>query len=531
MSELVLKAVDERGRPLSKEYLETLYFSTLDYEPFRNSILNVSVGEGCASFTPPSEPFQASMLMSVKGFGTVYVYADDEGEGFTGGEGEIDFVLEAARARLAKVRRWIGEQEPSGFAASSAVAEKLNEAERLLDEAKGAQTGSEKRSAAAVASLRDSLLAGEVVVFEKARQDVAKMGWREGFLFGAAMGRPPVARKDELYAGLLNYATVMLHWARFEPVQGQKDWQAKDELVTWLQQNRITAKGHPLLWLYPLGVPEWIWNAKPNYETLKVLVRGFANDIVTRYRDSIRIWDVINEAHDWGNIFGYSPEQILELTDLMCRTTREAQPDSIRVINSVLLWGQYVASERRNEQRRLLSTRLARPYSRRLMTPYAYLRRCVKANIDFEVIGVQLYNPPQDMLEISLMLDRFARFGKPVHVTEIGVSSLTIPPELDPKANDRMEEEYWCRFRNEWHGPWNEDVQTDWLEQFYTLCYSKPYITAVTNWELDDLHGGGLVHHSGFVRADLTPKKSYRRLENLIAQWNSMKPGNPGPPQ
>ena len=105
MSEVALKAADEKGRPLSREYLETLCFSTLDYEPFRNSFLDASVDEGSASFTPPSEPFQASMVMPVKGFGTVYVYVDNEGGGFTGGEGEIDFTLEAARTRLAKVRR------------------------------------------------------------------------------------------------------------------------------------------------------------------------------------------------------------------------------------------------------------------------------------------------------------------------------------------------------------------------------------------------------------------------------------------
>ncbi|OGO04803.1 MAG: hypothetical protein A2Y73_02080 [Chloroflexi bacterium RBG_13_56_8] len=314
----------------------------------------------------------------------------------------------------------------------------------------------------------------------------------------------------------------MLHWERFEPVQGQKDWQTKDALVAWLQENGITAKGHPLLWLYPMGVPEWAQQAKPNYETMKVLARGFAHEMVSHYRDSINIWDVINEAHDWGNIFAYSPEQIVEMTDLMCRTAREANPNAIRVVNSVLLWGQYVASERRNDNG-LVSRQLPRPFERKLMTPYEYLHRCVKAKIDFEVIGLQLYNPEEDMLEVSIMLERFARFGKPIHITEIGVPSAEPPPELDVRAGDRMTEEYWCRFNNQWHGPWNEDKQADWHERFYTFCYSKPYITGVTNWELDDVGGGGLVHHSGFVRADLTPKKSYRILKNLIEKWSLMR--------
>ena len=46
-----------------------------------------------------------------------------------------------------------------------------------------------------------------------------------------------------------------------------------------------------------------------------------------------------------------------------------------------------------------------------------------------EVVGVQLYYPGYDMLEISRLLDRFAQFGKPVHITELGVSSRNEPDE------------------------------------------------------------------------------------------------------
>lgn len=65
-------------------------------------------------------------------------------------------------------------------AASSAAEDKLKETERLLDQAKSPQAGSDERDAAALASLAESLWAGEMVAFEKARQDVPHLGRREG---------------------------------------------------------------------------------------------------------------------------------------------------------------------------------------------------------------------------------------------------------------------------------------------------------------------------------------------------------------
>jgi endo-1,4-beta-xylanase len=511
MTELIMTFPHTQTRPTVTECLETLYFTDLDYGPFRNSALGIAVHDSCVTFTPPTEPFQAAMVLPVEGFGSVYAYADNGGEGFTSRDKQIDFVFEAARTRIGRVYRWIDQQAAKGFALSTAVEEKLAKSKELLEKAQKANAGSPERTAAAVGSLQESLGGGEMVVLEKAREDISRMGRREGFLLGCSLREHPEPRKDILFSQLLNYATVMLHWARFEPCHGEKDWVRKDDLVDWLEENHITAKGHPLLWLADLGMPDWLQRAAPNYECLKLLVHGFAYEMVRRYRDNIYIWDVINEAHDWANLFGYSQEQLVELTRLVCETTRQANPVAVRVINNIFLWGEYVAVDLH------MRGRSTRP----LMTPYKYLENCAKANVDYEVIGLELYNPVHDMFEINLVLERFAPFGKPIHITEVGVPSATVVRGLDPKAAERAGQAYWHRFDNEWHGPWSENRQTEWLEQFYTLCYSKPYVTAVTNWEFDDVRGG-LVHHSGFLRSDLTPKPSYHRLKELIASWHRM---------
>jgi len=419
MTELTFKVANGKGFPLPNAFMKTLYLSSLNGEPFKTKLLNI--GEGCITLVPPSETFQAVMVIPVQGFGSVYVYADNKGTGFAGSEKEIDLCFEAAKTRLAKVHRWIREQERTGFSPSDIVEDKLNAAEKRLKGAERAGEGSRERSAITFKSLRDSLWAGETVAVEKAQHDIVAGGWKDGFLFGCnCFGHPMLGRRyDELFLEVFNYATVPFYWSVFEPHRGDKGWDRNDELALWLTKSGVTAKDHPLVWFHSFGIPEWTRGL--DYETLKSLQRDRVYEIVEKYRGTIDIFDVINEAHDWANELGYTHDQLLEMTKLACDATAEANAEAIRVVNNCCIWGEYSATD---------ATHFGRS-DRPLTTPYRYLEKCIKANIGFEVLGLQLYYPVQDMFEISLQLDRFARLGKPIHITELGISSAN---RTDPNA-------------------------------------------------------------------------------------------------
>ena len=83
------------------------------------------------------------------------------------------------------------------------------------------------------------------------------------------------------------------------------------------------------------------------------------------------------------------------------------------------------------------------------------------------MLGLQLYYPQIDVLEIERMLDRFKAFNKPIHITEIATASVDGPDpnSMRPKTTAPG-----------WHGPWSEPTQADWLEAIYTLVYSKPAV-------------------------------------------------------
>ena len=140
-------------------------------------------------------------------------------------------------------------------------------------------------------------------------------------------------------------------------------------------------------------------------------------------------------------------------------------------------------------------------------SPLSYLRACLASQIEFEVIGLQFYYPDQDMFECDRTLDRFAALGKPIHITEMAVSSHTGIDE-----NSQLGEALGL-----WHAPWSEAIQADWVEQIYTLAYSKPEITAATWWDFSDQSTfwpfGGLLnrHHQ--------PKAAYYRLQGLKTAW------------
>jgi len=132
---------------------------------------------------------------------------------------------------------------------------------------------------------------------------------------------------------------------------------------------------------------------------------------------------------------------------------------------------------------------------------------CIESEIPFEAIGLQMYYPEQDMFEINRLLERFSRLGKPIHITEIGVSS---DYSID-------EGSYLREPKGLWHEPWNQRIQADWLEQLYTICYSKPYIEAISWWDLANY--GNFWPHGGLLDSNLEPKLAYWRLSRLIRDW------------
>jgi len=71
--------------------------------------------------------------------------------------------------------------------------------------------------------------------------------------------------------------------------------------------------------------------------------------------------------------------------------------------------------------------------------------------------------------------------------------------------------------RGLWHAPWSEAIQADWVEQVYTLAYSKPEIKAVSWWDLSDQ--ATFWPFGGLLNRENQPKAAYYRLQGLKTAW------------
>lgn len=493
-----LSAFDHTGAPAGPAALKMLLAIDAGGRPFE--LIPQIAGDGTATLELPREKFELMMPLSVRGFGDLYLYADDGGALYRAGRlsgRELMLNYEFARSRAAFVRRYVAAAQTEGAEIGPATLERLEKGEAALKLAQAARDLTE-RVGLSNNSLAETMWAGEMAALDRARSHIRRNGPRRGFLFGCNGFQ---YHRSEVYAQrfseLLNFATLPFYRARTEPKQGQPDFTQVDAILGKLAGSGILTKGHPLVWFHRAGVPEFLKNK--SWDEVRASCRDFILRSVSRYRARIHAWDVINEAHDWANDLNLSHEQLVEMTRLASEATREADPTAFRVVNSCCTWAEYVATRRS----------YSGPLGRRANTPLEYVQACESTNVGYEAIGLQVYYPRRDMLEIERQLERFFRFGKPIHITELGVSSSSEPQKTGENRNPS---------RAVWHGEqWSEEIQADWAEQFYTICYSKPQIQALTWWDFAD---PAFIPHGGFLTPDLKPKEVYRRLSKLIARWN-----------
>jgi len=202
---------------------------------------------------------------------------------------------------------------------------------------------------------------------------------------------------------------------------------------------------------------------------------------------------------------GLTHEQEVAITGVACEAIREKDPEATITVNVCNSFGDYAADPKVH----------LGPIYDRVFTPLAYLEEVAAADVDFDVVGVQLYFPARDMLAIGKILEEYTRFGKPVHITELGIATGGRPAS-SPEQAERIN-----RIEGLWHPPWSEKVQADWAEWFYTMCYARPEIEAITWWDFSD---PAFIATGGFVREDGTPKESYHRLRALLRGWGWPSP-------
>ncbi len=169
--------------------------------------------------------------------------------------------------------------------------------------------------------------------------------------------------------------------------------------------------------------------------------------------------------------------------------TKQLAPRSQVLIDLSQPWGEYYA---RNQQ---------------TVPPLLYADMAVQSGINFDGFGLQFVfgiasdgYDVRDPFQISALIDKLANLGKPLHITALGVPSQVAGEGAPPGG--------------EWHAPWSEEIQAEWLTTVSEIALSKPYVETVCIQTLVD-RADDIINHGGLLREDLAPKPAFTRLAEL----------------
>lgn len=317
-----------------------------------------------------------------------------------------------------------------------------------------------------------------------------------------------INRYEELTRRIFNYGTVATVWKKVEPEQCKMRWDysndknidvsldtnptytVPDVALNFCKKNGLVVKGHCLSWMISDEhfIPNWAIE-KQKHSIVERNLNKHIRDVCNRYGNQIFIWDVVNEAAD------YQTRNSIRYDDYIFKAFKEAErllpTDSVFMINETLdAWMQYVKNEQTGRFYMLCQNLIARGAK---LDGIGLQFHIFSINHWQKILQGERYTPYQ----LCKALDGYARLNRPIHITEI-----TIPSSFEG----------------------GEEAQAYYAEKIYELWFSHPAVEAITWWNMRDGQANAkeTKFMGGLIRSDLTPKPSYKALENLIAKkWQT----------
>ncbi|MBT3198819.1 MAG: 1,4-beta-xylanase [Phycisphaerales bacterium] len=321
---------------------------------------------------------------------------------------------------------------------------------------------------------------------------------RNKFLFGSNMFAYDQLGSDELngkyarqFSGLLNFATLPFYWGMYEhKAQPERPTQIKQvtAMAKWCKANGLVAKGHPLCWHEVQ--PKWL-KGKPTDEVMKLQLGRIERE-VKDFGGLIETWDVLNEVVVMPK---FSRKGQTALRDV-CKKTGQVE----------LIKQCFAVARKTNPKATLLLNdyQLGRSYEKLIADSLA-------AGVKIDAIGLQshMHSKYRGAKWAWDVCQRFAKFKKPLHFTELTILSGDLKKDGD-----------WHKRRTDWHStPEGEKRQAAQVVEFYRLLYSHPSVEAITWWDFSDARSWQGAP-AGLVRKDMSPKPAYTALHKLIkGEW------------
>ncbi len=364
---------------------------------------------------------------------------------------------------------------------------------------RAAQLADEALSAAITLSERLALFHADVFLDRK-----SAAGATARTRFGC---RVSLDQSDQVYQDRLREAfdffAIPMPWKQVEPQESRYQFSQIDTWINFAARARKPIQVGPVIDFDPVNLPEWLYLWEHDYDSLREVIYEHLQHIVKRYARQVRTWSVVSGLHAF-NDFNLNFEQIMELTRMCCLLVKKLAPRSQVMIETVMPWGEYYA---RNQ---------------RTIPPQLYADMAVQSSIQADAFGVQVFmGVPQDgfyvrdLMQISSLLDEYVSLHKPVRIT-----ACAVPSDTQADANDAWDGEANVAKAGHWHSPWSQRLQAEWLQAFYRIVISKPYVDSICWRDLGDTPGH-YMPHGGLCSHDMEPKLAFKELRNFRAKMAS----------
>lgn len=335
-----------------------------------------------------------------------------------------------------------------------------------------------------------------------ARKEIGVRQVRHSFLFGSGaffflpftLEPEKYGRMAESWLDIFNYGTLPFYWGTYEQEEGHTRKDLVMNAALYLKDKGVKIKGHPLCWHTVCA--DWLLKYDNDTIMRKQLER--IDREVTDFKGVIDMWDVINEVvimpvfdkYDNAVTRICNAKGQVGLVKAVFDRTRENNPGAVLLLND-------------------------------FNTSSAYedlIDRCLDAGVKIDVIGIQSHQHQGywGAEKINDVLERFSRFGLPLHFTENTIISGDLMPEHIDDLNDWQVEDWPST-------PEGEERQAREMEEMYRILFGHPLVQAITVWDYKD--GAWLGAPAGIIRKDDSPKPAYEMLRGLIRKewWTDLK--------
>ena len=305
---------------------------------------------------------------------------------------------------------------------------------------------------------------------------VASNGWAQGaakglkdaykdyFMIGVAVNQRNVtnAEQQALIKKEFNSITCEndMKPEPTEPQEGQFNWENADRIANFARQNGIKLRGHTLMWHSQIG--RWMTAEGTTKEQFYARMKNHIQAIVSRYKDVVYCWDVVNEAiSDDANATDPYRQSAMyrlcgdEFIEKAFQYAHEADPKAL------LFYNDYSTVD---------------PHKRDRI--YNMVKKMKAKGIPIDGIGMQahynIYYPSEARLDSAITL--FKTIVKHIHITEFDI---------------RVNEEMGGGLQFSREGANVTDSVKQHLADQYARCFRvfrkhKDVIDCVTFWNLGD---------------------------------------------